>query len=112
MGNQATMEKAQKVRDRTRISHDFCSQEFHVRRPNQVWCGVRSLIILERSLTPNTDKEKAKVSESKRLDWMQLWDDFRKSISTGKASWGKNEILRHMEEMEREMVRKLERELD
>lgn len=53
------------------------------------------------------------MSEPKRLNWMQLWDDFRESISTGnKTSWGKNEILRHMEDMEREMVRKLEKGLD
>lgn len=49
---------------------------------------------------------------SKRLDWMQLWDNFRQSITKGQASWGKNEILRHMEEMERDMVRRLEKELD
>lgn len=48
----------------------------------------------------------------KRLDWMQLWDDLRVSITKGKVSWGKNEILCHMEEMERDMVRKLEKELD
>lgn len=50
---------------------------------------------------------------SKRLDWMKLWDDFRESIIAGnKTSWGKNEILRHMEEMERVMIRNLEKELD
>ncbi len=42
---------------------------------------------------------------------IKLWDDFRESIITGKASWGKNEILRHMQEMEREMARNLEKEL-
>lgn len=47
---------------------------------------------------------------AKRLDWMQLWDDFRESISKGKASWGKNEILR--QEMERKLIRDLEKELD
>lgn len=66
---------------------------------------MRSLIVLERSLTPNTDKEKV-MTEIRRLNWMQLWDDFRET------SWGKNEILRHMEDMEREMVRKLEKGLD
>lgn len=50
------------------------------------------------------------MPEPKRLRWMQLWDDFRRSILMGKASWGKNEILRHMEEMEREMVRNLEKD--
>lgn len=72
---------------------------------------MKSLIILERSLTPNTDKEKSNMPDSKRLDWMKLWDNFRELISTGKASWGKNEIIRHMEEMERKMVRQLEKEL-
>ena len=70
---------------------------------------MKSLIILERPLTPTPEKPKM----SKRLDWMQLWDDFRKSVTSGsKTSWGKNEILRHMEEMERQMIRNLERELD
>lgn len=73
---------------------------------------MRSLIVLERSLTPNTDKEKV-MTEIRRLNWMQLWDDFRESVSTGnKTSWGKNEILRHIEEMERKMIRDLEKELD
>lgn len=48
----------------------------------------------------------------KRLDWLTLWDEFRKSIEQGKNSWGKNEILNHMAEMERKMVRKLEKELE
>lgn len=52
------------------------------------------------------------MPESKRLDWMTLWDNFRESISTGKASWGKNEILQRMTEMERKMVRQLDKELD
>jgi hypothetical protein len=47
-----------------------------------------------------------------RLNWLTLWDSFREEIRKGKASWGKNEILTKMEQMEREMVRKLEEELD
>lgn len=45
----------------------------------------------------------------KRLQWLALWDQLREELSK-KTSWGRNEIITKMEELERKMIRQLERE--
>lgn len=47
----------------------------------------------------------------KRLNWMSLYDQLRVEIEK-KNSWGKNEMIKLMDDLERKMVRQLEKELD
>jgi len=47
----------------------------------------------------------------KRLDWLTLYDQLREEIKK-KTSWDKNELLTLMDNLERDMVCKLEKELD
>lgn len=42
-----------------------------------------------------------------RLEWLTLWDKLRDELQK-KNSWGKNEILAVMDDMERKAVREAE----
>lgn len=41
-----------------------------------------------------------------RIDWRELWDELYKSFDEGKTSWGKNELMDHMDKLEKKAVRK------
>lgn len=43
-----------------------------------------------------------------QLDW-QLWDRLRGDLERGVTSWGRNQILEHMNKLEREMMRTSEK---
>lgn len=47
----------------------------------------------------------------KQLNWMSLWDELQDKIQA-KNSWGKNEIITLMNDLEKKMVRQLEKELN
>jgi len=42
-----------------------------------------------------------------RLQWLTLWDRLREEIQL-KTSWGRNELLDKMNQLERDMVRRTE----
>ena len=44
-----------------------------------------------------------------RLQWLTLWDLLREEIKL-KTSWGRNELLDKMNQLERDMVRRAELE--
>lgn len=41
-----------------------------------------------------------------KLDWRELWDLLYKSIEEGNSSWGKNDLMDHMDKLEKAAVRK------
>ena len=44
-----------------------------------------------------------------KMNWMAMWDELTKQIST-KNSWGKNEILLLMDQIEKEEIRRIEKD--
>lgn len=44
-----------------------------------------------------------------KIDWLKLWDDLNAEIKK-KNSWGKNELLSLMDELEKKEIRRIESE--
>jgi hypothetical protein len=45
-----------------------------------------------------------------RLEWMTLWDRLYKKIEEGNTSLGKNQVLKIMDDLEKQMIRDTETE--
>jgi hypothetical protein len=43
-----------------------------------------------------------------RIQWLECWDELRERIQTGNTSWGRNQILDLMIDIERRKVRQSE----
>lgn len=43
-----------------------------------------------------------------RIQWLECWDELRERIQTGNTSWGRNQILDLMIDIERRKVREAE----
>lgn len=48
------------------------------------------------------------MTQLTRIQWLECWDELRERIQTGNTSWGRNQILDLMTDIERRKVRESE----
>ena len=51
------------------------------------------------------------MSTMNRIQWLECWDELRHRVIAGNTSWGRNQILELMDDIERRKVREAEKSI-